>query len=220
MNAKVLGLTRASDEQALGEHFGLDGVGRNGSDADPIRLGGQAGARVDQVVALLPGLGPAPAGGGGGGDGPGFYVQDGQVLLGAIFLVPVVVVTTALGAGDIATPIAASTTAGMLALGGLGSGIAYVLNTRIVMVAGGTVASSVTYITPLVAVVVGVAFLGEPLTWHEPVGGLIVLLGVAVAQGRIRLPARRGSMARQAAALPLADRTRQPAPARVELDRR
>lgn len=131
------------------------------------------------------------------GEGP-IALATGQVLLGAVFLAPVVAVTTLLGAGGIATPIAASTIVGMLALGGLGSGIAYVLNTRIVMVAGGTVASSVTYITPLVAVIVGVAFLGEPLSWHEPVGGLIVLLGVAVAQGRVRLPARPGVPSRAA----------------------
>jgi drug/metabolite transporter (DMT)-like permease len=44
----------------------------------------------------------------------------------------------------------------------------------------------VTYLTPLFAIVVGVAFLGEGVAWHEPVGGLVVLLGVAVAQGRLR----------------------------------
>jgi len=59
------------------------------------------------------------------------------------------------------------------------------------MIAGGTVASSVTYVTPLFAVAAGVLLLGEPLSWHQPVGGAVVLLGVAVAQGRIRLPRAR-----------------------------
>jgi drug/metabolite transporter (DMT)-like permease len=34
----------------------------------------------------------------------------------------------------------------------------------------------------VVAVVVGVIFLHERLTWFEPVGGLVVLLGAAIGQ--------------------------------------
>jgi hypothetical protein len=30
-------------------------------------------------------------------------------------------------------------------------------------------------------------FLGEGVTWYEPVGGAIVLLGSAIGQGRIKL---------------------------------
>ncbi|CAB4729938.1 unannotated protein [freshwater metagenome] len=52
--------------------------------------------------------------------------------------------------------------------------------------AGSAIASSVTYLTPLVAVVVGVIFLNEDVTWYEPVGALVVLLGAAIAQERIR----------------------------------
>jgi drug/metabolite transporter (DMT)-like permease len=74
----------------------------------------------------------------------------------------------------------------MLALGIFGSGIAYIWNFTIVTVAGSAIASSVTYVTPLVAVIVGVIFLNEPLSWNEPVGGLIVLLGAAIGQERIR----------------------------------
>jgi drug/metabolite transporter (DMT)-like permease len=55
----------------------------------------------------------------------------------------------------------------------------------------------VTYLTPLFAIAVGVAFLDEGVAWNEPVGGLVVLLGVAVAQGRLRAAvaalARRGT---------------------------
>jgi len=52
-------------------------------------------------------------------------------------------------------------------------------------------ASTVTYFTPLVAIAVGALLLGEPVTPNEPLGGLVVLLGVALAQGRLALPARR-----------------------------
>jgi drug/metabolite transporter (DMT)-like permease len=78
----------------------------------------------------------------------------------------------------------------MLALGALGSGIAYVLSNHLVIEAGSTIASSVTYITPLFAIAAGSIFLGEPLEWYQPVGGAIVLLGVAISQGRVRLPRR------------------------------
>lgn len=74
----------------------------------------------------------------------------------------------------------------IIALGALGTGIAYIWNFRNVELAGPSLASTVTYLTPLVAVVLGLILLGEPLTWNQPVGGLIVLLGSAIAQGRIK----------------------------------
>jgi drug/metabolite transporter (DMT)-like permease len=46
----------------------------------------------------------------------------------------------------------------------------------------------VTYLVPVFATVAGVALLGERLTWNEPAGGLLVLLGVAASQGRVRGP--------------------------------
>ena len=74
----------------------------------------------------------------------------------------------------------------MLALGIFGSGFAYIWNFKIMSAAGSAIASSVTFVTPVVAVIVGIIFLGESITWNEPVGGLIVLFGAATAQGRIK----------------------------------
>jgi drug/metabolite transporter (DMT)-like permease len=37
----------------------------------------------------------------------------------------------------------------------------------------------------LVAVLVGVIFLGEGITWNEPVGAALVVLGAAISQGRL-----------------------------------
>jgi len=75
----------------------------------------------------------------------------------------------------------------MLALGIFGSGFAYIWNFKIMAIAGSAIASSVTYLTPLVAVIVGVIFLQEELFWYEPLGALIVLLGAAIGQNRIKL---------------------------------
>jgi drug/metabolite transporter (DMT)-like permease len=72
----------------------------------------------------------------------------------------------------------------MLALGIFGSGFAYIWNFSIIAAAGSSIASTVTYITPVVAVFVGWLFLGEAITWYEPVGAILVILGAAVAQGR------------------------------------
>jgi len=76
---------------------------------------------------------------------------------------------------------------GMLGLGVFGSGFAYLWNFRVMEIAGSAIASSVTYLTPVVAVIVGVIFLNEKVTWHEPVGALVVLLGAAIAQERIKV---------------------------------
>jgi len=72
----------------------------------------------------------------------------------------------------------------MLALGILGSGIAYIWNFSIIAAAGSSIASSVTYLTPVVAIIVGWVFLGEALSWYEPVGALLVIIGAAISQGR------------------------------------
>jgi len=77
-----------------------------------------------------------------------------------------------------------------LALGVLGTGLAYILFYDIIARAGSAIAASVTYITPLIGVLLGVLVLGETVSWHEPVGGAIVLLGAAIAQNRIKLSAR------------------------------
>jgi len=75
----------------------------------------------------------------------------------------------------------------MIALGVFGSGFAYIWNFKIMAIAGSAIASSVTYLTPVVAVIVGVVFLQEELFWYEPLGALIVLLGAAIGQNRIKL---------------------------------
>jgi drug/metabolite transporter (DMT)-like permease len=71
------------------------------------------------------------------------------------------------------------------ALGVLGTGLAYVWNTRIVADWGATSASTVTYLTPLVGVIAGTAALGERVSWNQPVGAVVVIAGIAVSQDRL-----------------------------------
>lgn len=71
-------------------------------------------------------------------------------------------------------------------LGCLGTGIAYIWNQNTVRAWGPTRASTVTYITPIVGVLLGVAVLGETVTWNELVGAAVVFLGILLAQDRLR----------------------------------
>lgn len=71
----------------------------------------------------------------------------------------------------------------MLALGAFGSGIAFALNMRVITIAGASTTAFVTYLIPVVSVALGIIVLGETLTWNQPVGALVVLIGVAVTQG-------------------------------------
>jgi len=77
-------------------------------------------------------------------------------------------------------------------LGCLGTGVAYIWNQNVVRAWGPTRASTVTYITPVVGVALGVIILGEGMTWNEPVGALVVFLGILLAQDRLRRRARPG----------------------------
>ncbi len=114
-------------------------------------------------------------------------LATGQVLLGAIQLLPFAILT-----GRIHQNIPGSSLLALAALGVLGSGIAYILNFHVVNHAPATIASSVAYLTPLFAVIVGATFLGEAVTWYEPVGGLLILAGAAISQDRLHRRRRRG----------------------------
>ena len=70
----------------------------------------------------------------------------------------------------------------VLALGLLGTGLAYILYFRLIADLGAARASSVNYVVPVVAVVLGVLVLGEPVTWHLMVGGGLVLVSMAYAR--------------------------------------
>jgi drug/metabolite transporter (DMT)-like permease len=87
------------------------------------------------------------------------------------------------GAPPLPTELSAKVVFSVLALGALGTGLAFVINMRNIRVAGASTASTVTYLIPIFAVLIGAVVLDERLNWHQPVGALIVLLGVAVAQG-------------------------------------
>jgi drug/metabolite transporter (DMT)-like permease len=105
----------------------------------------------------------------------------GQIGTAAFTLLPIYLLT---GPLFTATPSAMAIIS-VIAIGALGSGVAYLLFYKVLDVVGSAIASSVTYITPLIAVALGVLVLSEQLHWYEPVGGVIVILGAAISQGKI-----------------------------------
>jgi len=80
----------------------------------------------------------------------------------------------------------------VVALGVLSTGIAYVLNYRLIQDEGPTAASMTNYLAPVVAIVLGIAVVDERLSWNLLVGTAVVLLGVWIAQ---RNPDERGAAA-------------------------
>jgi drug/metabolite transporter (DMT)-like permease len=105
-----------------------------------------------------------------------------QVAMAGLLLAPL------LPLGGAPQQVLPESVVALVGLGVLGTGVAYVLFWRVVRAAGATTGATITYLIPLVSTALGIVVLGEPLTWNEPVGGLVVLLGVALAQGLLGRP--------------------------------
>jgi drug/metabolite transporter (DMT)-like permease len=105
----------------------------------------------------------------------------GQIAGAAILLAPIYFSQPLLQA-----PLNPQSVSALMVLGIMGTGVAYTLYYPLLKQVGSAISSSVTLITPLIAVSLGVIFLGEELRWYEPVGGIIILLGAAIAQGLLR----------------------------------
>lgn len=108
-------------------------------------------------------------------------LATGQLLVASLQLA--VVAPIVAGTPTWPTHWSGQVLASVLALGALGTGIAFVLNYRVIRLAGATSASTVTYLIPVVSTTLGVMVLGEHLTWNQPVGAVVVLVAVAVSQG-------------------------------------
>jgi drug/metabolite transporter (DMT)-like permease len=87
--------------------------------------------------------------------------------------------------------LSTSVISSIVILGAFGTGIAYIWNTKIVMNWGATAASTVTYLTPLVGVILGIIFLNEQFFWYQPIGGIIVVIGILIVQNVIKSPETR-----------------------------
>ncbi len=76
------------------------------------------------------------------------------------------------------------------ALAVLGTAAGQLIYYRMLETDGSARASLVTYLLPVTALFYGVTLLGEPLTLEEIVGLVLILAGVALGSGAVRLPRR------------------------------
>jgi drug/metabolite transporter (DMT)-like permease len=124
----------------------------------------------------------------GGLRGSGVAVPAGQLLVGTAVLL--VVAPLVAGAPPAPTALSVEVVGSVLALGVFGTGLAFLFMFRVITRAGASTAASVTYLLPIVATLLGVVVLGEQVRWHQPVGAALVLVGIAVSQGALRVPRR------------------------------
>jgi drug/metabolite transporter (DMT)-like permease len=75
--------------------------------------------------------------------------------------------------------------AAVLVLGLLATGFATILYFRLIADIGAGPAAAVDYLVPVFAVGFAIVLLGEPLTWTLLIGGLTVLAGMALVEGRL-----------------------------------
>jgi drug/metabolite transporter (DMT)-like permease len=105
--------------------------------------------------------------------------STGQLLLGTVEMLVVTPFATSMPS---AFPV--RSVLSVVALGALGTGLAFLVQYGLVAEKGPTIGSMVTYLVPIVATAAGVLLLGESLSWNEPVGALITLAGAALTQLR------------------------------------
>jgi drug/metabolite transporter (DMT)-like permease len=113
-------------------------------------------------------------------------IATAQIGVAAVLVLPVMVVMGVQPVGAVTGGVVAA----MVALGALSTGVAFVFNLHVIQRVGSATASTVTYLTPIVAGVIGYLAFGERLSWNEPVGAVVVVLGIVVAQGAPRLRRR------------------------------
>jgi drug/metabolite transporter (DMT)-like permease len=111
---------------------------------------------------------------------------SGQLVMATALLFPFAFATTAASGIHLTlNRVLAITT-----LGVVGTGLAYLLNYRIIADVGATRASVVTYLIPVVAVTVGIVVLDEPFEWRIIAGGVVIAAGLALLRERpnLRVP--------------------------------
>ena len=110
----------------------------------------------------------------------------GQLVMATVLLLPFAAATSVTSGLHLTVRRALAVSA----LGVFGTGVAYILNYRILREIGATRASLVTYIVPVVAVAVGIVVLGEPFETRLLWGGVLIVAGLLLLRERrsLRMP--------------------------------
>jgi drug/metabolite transporter (DMT)-like permease len=177
--ARGFGVGRLTPPRVLGLALGLAGV-------VVLAAPWHDGSRAVSLAGVLAALGAAAC-------YAGSYVYA-RLLLTNRGMEPLVLAAAQLTLGTVllgmAVPwigrqpilLSSSVVLSVVALGVLSTGIAYVLNYRLIQDEGPTAASMTNYLTPVVAVLLGIAFVDERLTWNLIIGTATILVGLWIAE--------------------------------------
>jgi drug/metabolite transporter (DMT)-like permease len=109
-------------------------------------------------------------------------VATGQTMMAAVLMIPVVLLVDQ--PWTLAMPRLDATLAG-LTLALLSTALAYTLYFRLIDRAGASNAQLVAFLMPILAVILGVTFLGEHLNEGQIIGAVLIALGLAIIDGRL-----------------------------------
>ena len=115
---------------------------------------------------------------------PPLVAPAGQMILAALYLLPLSLILERPYTLSLPTLPAIGS---MLALGTLGTAVAFVVYYRLLETAPASYVSMTTYIIPVFGVILGVLVLKEELTWHAYAGFALILLGVMIVNGLLKL---------------------------------
>jgi len=116
---------------------------------------------------------------------PPLTIASGQLTGSTLLMIPLALVIEA--PWTLAMP-GPAVIAAVLALALASSAFGYLLYFAVLRSAGATNASLVTYLVPVSAILLGTIFLGERLGFADYAGMVLIIGGIALAQGRLRRP--------------------------------
>lgn len=111
---------------------------------------------------------------------PALVAPATQLSLAALYVLPLALLLDQPWTLPAPSPAAALS---LLALGIMGTGLAFVVYYRLLETAAPTYVSMVTYVIPVFGVILGVLVLGEQLTWLTLAGFALILAGVMIVSG-------------------------------------
>ena len=109
-------------------------------------------------------------------------VATGQTMMAALMMVPIVAVMDQ--PWTMAAPRLDSTLAG-ITLAIFSTALAYTLYFRLIDRSGASNAQLVAFLMPILAVILGIAFLGESLSGGQIAGAGLIAIGLAILDGRL-----------------------------------
>jgi drug/metabolite transporter (DMT)-like permease len=109
-------------------------------------------------------------------------VATGQTMMAAVLMIPIVLIVDQPWTMDM--PRLDATMAG-LTLALLSTALAYTLYFRLIDRAGASNAQLVAFLMPILAVILGITFLGESLSAGQMIGAAVIALGLIILDGRL-----------------------------------